>query len=225
MMADSVFCSLGPLVLGTHNRKKCLELAELLAPLGWPLATLADFPQAITVAETGDTFAANAALKATVQARQLGAWVLGEDSGISVDALDGRPGVYSARYAGASATDEANNALLLTELAGMSPERRTAHYTCHVVLSDPTGQIIARQEAYCRGRIRTGPAGRGGFGYDPLFEILEYHRTFGELGGAVKSVLSHRARAVRQLVEVTGSRDIREKLALASHGEGSTLRR
>ncbi len=96
-----------PLVLGTYNLKKLLELCELLAPLNSPLLTLADFPQAITVEETGDTFAANAALKASEQAVHLGAWVLGEDSGLSVDALGGRPGVYSARYAGPGASDAA----------------------------------------------------------------------------------------------------------------------
>ena len=126
------------------------------------------FSQAITVEETGDTFAANAALKASEQAVHLGAWVLGEDSGLSVDALGGRPGVYSARYAGPGASDGENNNLLLKELAGVPTDRRTAHYTCHVALSDPAGQIVARSEAYCRGRIRTEPAGTAGFGYDPL---------------------------------------------------------
>jgi XTP/dITP diphosphohydrolase len=202
----------GPLVLGTNNRKKCLELAELMAPVGWPLATLADFPRAITVEETGDTFAANAALKACEQAIHLGVWVMGEDSGLSVDALAGRPGVYSARYAGPAATDEDNNHLLLKELAAVPTDRRTAHYTCHVVLSDPRGQIVARSEAYCLGRIRTEPVGTAGFGYDPLFEIVEYHRTFAELGGAVKRVLSHRARAVTKLVEILTSRGTAEKL-------------
>ena len=201
-MTHPAFDRRTPLVLGTHNRKKLLELRELLAPLGSPLATLADFPQAITIDETGDSFAANAALKAAGQALHLGAWVLGEDSGLSVNALGGRPGVFSARYAGPAATDSQNNDLLIKELADVPPDRRTAHYTCHLALSDPAGQIVARSEAYCQGRIRSLPAGTAGFGYDPLFEIIEYHRTFGELGAAVKRVLSHRARAVAQLVEM-----------------------
>jgi len=201
-MTYPIFPPHTPLVLGTYNRKKLLELAELLTPLGCPLSTLADFPQAIVVDETGDTFAANAALKASEQAVHLGAWVLGEDSGLSVDALGGRPGVFSARYAGPAATDEQNNRLLLEELAAVPADRRTAHYTCHVTLSDPTGQIVARSEAYCRGLIRSQPTGTAGFGYDPLFEIVEYHRTFAELGVAVKRVLSHRARAVGRLVEM-----------------------
>ncbi len=190
------------LVIGTNNRKKCLELAELLAPLGLELKTLGDFPGALTVDETGDSFAANAQLKAAEQAVHLGRWVLGEDSGLAVDALGGRPGIFSARYAGPRASDEDNNQRLLAELAQIPLERRTAHYVCHVALSDPLGQIVARNEAYCRGRIRLEPAGSAGFGYDPLFEIVEYHRTFAELGLSVKRVLSHRARAVRQLVEM-----------------------
>jgi XTP/dITP diphosphohydrolase len=188
------------LVLGTHNRKKGQELLELLAPHGFELKTLADFPDAIEVVEAGQTFAANAALKATQQARHLGRWVLGEDSGICVDALDGRPGVYSARYAGEGASDEDNNRRLLEELGDLHTERRTAHYVCHVTLSDPRGEVRLEAESHCRGRIRFEPAGNAGFGYDPLFEIVEYHRTFGQLGDAVKSVLSHRSRALRQFV-------------------------
>jgi XTP/dITP diphosphohydrolase len=191
-----------PLVLGTNNRKKCLELAELLAPLGLDLKTLGEFSQAITVDETGDSFAANAELKAAEQAVHLGQWVLGEDSGLAVDPLDGRPGIYSARYAGPQATDEENNRLLLTELAKVPLARRTAHYVCHVAVSDPVGKIVARSEAYCQGRIRLEPVGSAGFGYDPLFEIVEYHRTFAQLGQAVKRAISHRARAVRQLVDI-----------------------
>ncbi len=188
------------LVLGTHNYKKGLELAELLAPHGLTLRTLADFPDALEVEETGETFGENAILKATRQAEHLGCWVLGEDSGLAVDALQGAPGIYSARYSGDQATDASNNARLLAELAGMDRERRSAHYVCHAVLSDPQGQVRAESEGYCRGYILETPSGQAGFGYDPLFEIPEYHRTFGQLGGAVKTVLSHRSRALRQII-------------------------
>jgi XTP/dITP diphosphohydrolase len=187
------------LVLGTHNRKKLRELEALLGPVGVPLATLDDFPQAIEVAETGETFADNARLKAVEQAKHLGHWVLGEDSGLSVEALGGRPGVYSARYAGEAATDADNNRKLLAELERVPTERRSAFYTCHMTLADPTGAIRLEAEDYCRGRIRTDAAGSGGFGYDPYFEIVEYHRTFGELAPEVKAMLSHRGRAMRQL--------------------------
>ena len=188
------------LVLGTHNVKKGVELRDFLLPHGVRLMTLADLPNSIDVVEDGDSFAANAALKATQQAVHLRQWVIGEDSGLSVDALNGAPGIFSARFAGEDATDQDNNDRLLADLAAVPLENRTANYTCHVAISDPDGHVQLKCEAICRGRIRSEPAGEAGFGYDPLFELIEYHRTFGELGGAVKSVLSHRARAMRQFV-------------------------
>jgi XTP/dITP diphosphohydrolase len=188
------------LVLGTYNRKKGLELADLVAPLGIEVRTLAELPDITEAAETGDTFAANAAIKATQYARQVGQWVLADDSGLCVDALGGRPGVYSARYAGPTAGDEDNNNRLLAELAAVPIECRTAHYVCHATLADPRGQVRAEAEEYCHGRILTERHGDGGFGYDPLFEIIEYHRTFGELAAEVKACLSHRARAMRKLL-------------------------
>lgn len=187
------------LVLGTHNQKKRLELEQLLAPLGLHLKTLADFEQAIEVEETGNTFAENAALKASQQARNLGMWVMGEDSGISVIALNNEPGVYSARYSDPGATDERNNEKVLAQLGDTPLEKRTAFYTCHMAISDPTGTIQATAEDYCYGRMRFEPSGDNGFGYDPLFEIPEYHKTFGELGPSIKRVLSHRSRAMRKI--------------------------
>ncbi|MBM4091788.1 MAG: RdgB/HAM1 family non-canonical purine NTP pyrophosphatase [Planctomycetes bacterium] len=188
------------IVLGTHNRKKRRELAELLEPYGLELATLADFPGALEVVEDGHDFAANARRKACQQASHLGLWVLAEDSGLCVDALHGAPGVRSARYSGYRATDASNNDRLLWEMRDVPPSRRTAQYTCHITLADPVGGIRAEAEGRCRGRIAPGPRGVAGFGYDPLFELLEYHRTFAELGDAVKAVLSHRGRAVRRLI-------------------------
>lgn len=188
------------LVLGTANRKKGRELAALLAPAGVELRTLADFPDRIEPLEDGDTFAANAAIKATQQARHLDAWVLGEDSGLMVDALDGAPGVLSARFSGPDATDASNIALLLERLRDVPPERRTARFVCHATLSDPWGTIRAESEASCRGRILRGPRGTSGFGYDPVFQIVEYHRSLAELGPLVKAALSHRAQALRRLL-------------------------
>jgi XTP/dITP diphosphohydrolase len=188
------------LVIGTHNRKKGLELAELLAPLGLTVYTLDDFPDALEVVEDGDTFAANAALKATQQARHLNRWVLADDSGLAVDALGGAPGVYSARFAGPDATDEDNNRLLLQQLGDTPLEKRTAHYVAHVTIADPAGVIRAESHDVCHGRIRFEPVGQNGFGYDPLFEVVEYHRTFGELGPHVKRMISHRSRALRAIV-------------------------
>jgi XTP/dITP diphosphohydrolase len=188
------------IVLGTHNRKKGLELAELLGPAGIEVETLADFPEAIDVVEDGITFAENARLKAIGQAKHLGRWVLGEDSGLTVDALDGAPGVFSARFSGPDATDASNNELLLDKLSGVPRELRTAAYVCHMTLADPAGEVRAESEARCRGRILTEPRGTYGFGYDPLFEVIEYHRSFGELGPSVKAAVSHRARAVELLL-------------------------
>ena len=192
------------LILGTHNAKKAGELRQMLEPLGFTVQTLADFPNAIDVVEDGSTFAENAALKATRQALHLGAWVIGEDSGLAVDALDGAPGIYSARYASrdsdSNSSDEANNQHLLSELGETPLEKRTAHYVCHIAISDPFGNVRTNCEAKCRGRIRTAPVGSEGFGYDPLFEIIELHKTFGQLGASVKSMISHRARALRIFV-------------------------
>lgn len=188
------------IVLGTHNRKKGIELRLLLAPYGFELKTLADMPGAIEVVEDGDTFTANAQKKASEQARNLGEWVLGEDSGLCVDALQGQPGIYSARFSGEDATDESNNVHLLSELAGIPREKRTAFYVCHMSLSNADGEVLIDCEETCRGRILEAPRGDGGFGYDPLFELQEYHMTFGELGSSVKSILSHRSRAMRKFV-------------------------
>jgi XTP/dITP diphosphohydrolase len=187
-------------VLGTHNRQKAAELRDLLEPRGCRVHTLADFPSPLCVVEDGQTFAENATRKACQQAVHLQAWVLGEDSGLEVDALHGRPGIHSARFAGDAATDAANIHRLLDHMRHVSAGHRSARYVCHVTLADPTGTVRADVEAYCCGRIAASPRGHAGFGYDPVFEVAEYHRTFGELGASVKSVLSHRGRALRRLV-------------------------
>jgi XTP/dITP diphosphohydrolase len=188
------------LVLGTGNRKKGQELVRLLAPARLELRTLGDFPEAIDVVEDGDTFAANAELKATQQARRLGQWVLADDSGLEVDILAGAPGVISARYSGPGATDESNNQKLLEALRGVPPEKRGAQFVCHICLADPSGAVRGTSSASCRGRILPVASGHGGFGYDPLFEIVEYHRSFGDLSPLVKSHLSHRSRAAARIV-------------------------
>jgi len=188
------------LVFGTGNRKKAAELVELLESLKLRTQLLSDFPNALEVEENGTSFAENAALKAAQQAAHLGQWVLGDDSGLVVEALGGKPGIFSARFAGPGATDEDNRRKLLKELAGVEPARRTAHFVCELALADPSGTVRARASGRCQGRIRLEPSGGGGFGYDPLFEIVEYHRTFGELSAAVKGVLSHRARAMTAIL-------------------------
>jgi XTP/dITP diphosphohydrolase len=188
--------SLPQVVLGSRNRKKSREIAEILAPHGVELLSIAEFPGVGEVVEDGASFAENAAKKASQPVAAIGRWVIGEDSGLIVDALGGRPGVYSARFSGPEATDESNNRKLQAELAGIPLERRTAAYLCSIALVDPTGAICLTAEGRCRGLIIDEPRGQNGFGYDPYFLIREYHQTFGELSSRVKHQISHRARAL-----------------------------
>ncbi|MEZ6064221.1 MAG: RdgB/HAM1 family non-canonical purine NTP pyrophosphatase [Planctomycetaceae bacterium] len=200
--------SLRTLVLASRNAKKLAELRDLLQELGIDVRSVGDFPAVPEVEEDGDTFAANAAKKATEVARRLGEWAMGEDSGLMVDALGGAPGVYSARYSGPGASDESNNAKLIAELGDVPAARRGAQYVCHIAISDPSGRVRLTIERTCRGRIIAEPRGTSGFGYDPYFLIREYHRTFAELGQNVKRAISHRGRAMGALMpalrEITG---------------------
>jgi XTP/dITP diphosphohydrolase len=195
------------ILLGTNNRKKGLELLELLSPYKIEVRTLSDFENKIDVIEDGNSFIENARKKAIEHAKYFKMITIGEDSGLSVDAINGEPGIYSARFASvagdnSNAPDEANNKLLLERLVNIPIENRTAFYTCAAVVADSTGKIITETEQYCRGRILFESAGDGGFGYDPLFEIVEYRKTFGSLNSSVKKVISHRARAMRKLIPI-----------------------
>jgi len=188
------------LVIASRNQKKAAEIRELLAPHGIDVRCVGDFPHVPEVVEDGQTFAENAAKKASQTAAVLSCWVLGEDSGLMVDALNGAPGVYSARFSGPNATDDANNARLIQELDGVPDERRGARYVCSIAVANPAGEVRLTSEATCRGRITAEARGTNGFGYDPYFLIPEYHRTFGELEPVVKRHLSHRARAFERLI-------------------------
>jgi XTP/dITP diphosphohydrolase len=194
------------LVLGTTNAGKVRELVALLEPFRIGCESLSGLAGAVEVEETGSTFAENAALKASAQAKALGRWVLAEDSGLVVPALGGQPGIHSARFSGPvppgsrETVDARNNALLLDRLVGKKGRDRAAHYACHAALADPTGSIVAVSSGTCGGLIAEQPAGAGGFGYDPLFIVPEYHRTFGELSHEVKGVISHRGRAMRAII-------------------------
>lgn len=192
--------SLPTVVLASRNKKKSGEIRDLLAPFGIPLLSVANFPEAKDVVEDGNTFRENAEKKASQTALALNHWAIGEDSGLMVDALNGAPGIYSARFSGDHATDDSNNAKLIAELASVPDEKRGAGYLCHVAVSDPTGVIRLNVEATCRGRISRAPQGSNGFGYDPYFTIREFHKTFGELDPIVKKYLSHRARAFERLI-------------------------
>jgi XTP/dITP diphosphohydrolase len=187
------------LVVGTRNPKKREEILDILGDLGLDVRDLTGWPDAPEVVEDGMTFEANARKKAVELARALGRWVLGEDSGLVVPALGGRPGVYSARYADRQGDDEANNDKLLAELAPLPDDHRAAYYVCTTAVADPQGEVRATAEGRCHGVIVRERRGTGGFGYDPLFLIPEYHRTFGELSARVKHALSHRGRALAGL--------------------------
>ncbi len=187
------------LVLGSRNKKKLKEMLELLGDLGLDLTDLTPYPNAPEVEETADTFVGNATLKATQLAPVLGTWVVGEDSGLVVPALGGAPGVYSARYAGKHGDDAANNAKLLEAMAHLRGNDRAAYYISTAVLADPTGKVIGTVEGRCHGVIISEHRGTGGFGYDPLFLVPKYDKTFGELPSEVKQSMSHRANAFREL--------------------------
>lgn len=186
-------------VLGSRNKKKLKEMVALLGDLPLDLTDLTPYPDAPPVEETAGTFVGNATLKATQLAPVLGAWVIGEDSGLCVPALGGAPGVDSALYAGVHGADEANNDKLLREMAHLTGADRAAYYISTAVLSDPTGTVIATVEGRCHGVIVEARRGAGGFGYDPLFLVPEYGRTFGELPPEVKGQMSHRAKAFAEL--------------------------
>jgi XTP/dITP diphosphohydrolase len=188
------------IVLASRNRKKSAEISDLLAPHGFDVVPVTEYPDVPEVVEDGDSFTDNAAKKATQVAVAVREWAIGEDSGLCVDALSGAPGIYSARFSGEGATDERNNDKLLQELAGVATDKRNAEYVCSIVLSDPTGRPRVSAEGICRGRITDERRGAGGFGYDPLFLIREFHKTFGELSPCVKQCLSHRARAFSKFV-------------------------
>ncbi|TMA46419.1 MAG: RdgB/HAM1 family non-canonical purine NTP pyrophosphatase [Deltaproteobacteria bacterium] len=186
------------LVIATANPGKLRELRELVAEWGpVTVAGLDAFPGVAPPEERGASYAENAAAKATAVARATGVPALGDDSGLEVEALGGLPGLHSARYAG---TEAERIAKLLEALRDVPEPRRGARFVCVVTAVFPDGHV-ATAEGVCRGRIATVPAGRSGFGYDPVFVPEGLERTFAEVGAEVKQRLSHRARAVRALGE------------------------
>ena len=187
------------LVLASGNAGKLRELSVILADLGYDLHPQSEFGVA-QVAETGTTFVENAIIKARHAAAHTGLPALADDSGIEVDALDGAPGVYSARFAGADADDTANNALLVEKLAAVPTEQRGARYRAVIVLmrhaGDPSPMIC---EGSWEGMIQLEPAGDGGFGYDPYFYLPEMGCTSAQLSADQKNRLSHRGKALAEL--------------------------
>jgi XTP/dITP diphosphohydrolase len=184
------------LVIASGNAGKAREFGKLLADLG--LETQPQ-PQGLEVEETGSTFAANARLKAEAVARATGCWALADDSGLSVDALGGAPGVHSARYA---ETDTARIERLLQELAAAgaaTPQARSAQFTAALALANPQGEVVLEVEGICSGQILETPRGEGGFGYDPVFFVPEAGLTFAEMPHSQKADLGHRGRAFAAL--------------------------
>jgi len=186
------------LLVATGNKGKLREFAELLKGVVDTILSPADFPGFPEVEEDGDTFEANALKKARSAALFTGRPVLADDSGLAVDVLGGRPGVYSARFAGEGAGDSDNNALLLKELSGVPAEGRTAAFHCVIALCQPDGSCQTF-DGSLPGVILEAPRGEGGFGYDPLFLVPEYGQTFSELPLEVKNAISHRGRAMQML--------------------------
>ncbi|MBM5796646.1 MAG: RdgB/HAM1 family non-canonical purine NTP pyrophosphatase [Cyanobacteria bacterium M_surface_10_m2_119] len=185
------------LVIASSNAGKVREFSALLANLG--LEILAQ-PEGLEVEETGSTFAENARLKASAVARATGAWALADDSGLSVDALGGAPGVHSARYAD---SDSARIARLLRELEeanhGATTPNRQAHFAAALALANPSGTVVLEVEGRCPGQILKAPRGTGGFGYDPVFLVPETGLSFAEMPQELKARIGHRGRAFAQL--------------------------
>jgi XTP/dITP diphosphohydrolase len=186
------------IVVATKNTGKVKEIAGELASLGIEVLDLNAFGEVPEAVEDGDTFAANAIIKAKYYSRLTGKPCLADDSGLEVDALAGEPGVYSARYAGEDATDAANNEKLLANLATVAVQDRTARFRCVLAFVDPKGTIITA-EGKCEGVILRQYRGRGGFGYDPLFDVPALGKTFAELTVAEKNAISHRGQALKKM--------------------------
>lgn len=189
------------LLIATTNVKKVEEFKTLFADLPLELVCLKSLPGYQEVEETGTTFEENASLKALGYAKQSGMLTLGEDSGLCCDALEGAPGIYSARFAGSGKSDEDNNLKLLKWMENMPDNCRGAHYTSAIALAEPAKIIgVVTGEVY--GSIAKQPAGNGGFGYDPLFFYLPFQKTFGQVPAEMKHRVSHRAKAFEKIKKV-----------------------
>lgn len=185
------------LIIATRNQKKKEEITRLLGFTGIKIWSLADFRNIPAIEEDGLTFDDNAIKKATIAASMTGMLAIADDSGLEVDALGGKPGIYSARYAGENAGDRENNRKLLEELKDVPFKKRTARYKCSIALVEPDGNFkVVRGE--CFGLIATTPKGNNGFGYDPLFIVPNFSKTVAELSPKIKDRISHRAKAIYQ---------------------------
>ena len=189
------------LLLGTQNPGKLREITSILEGSGWSFSSLQEFDHVGSAEENGVTYSENAIAKAQFYAAATGLVALADDSGLEVAALDGAPGVYSARYAGENASDADRRQLLLSELSKTSNTDRRARFVCVVAIVDPSGSALNLSEGICHGTITFTPRGDGGFGYDPIFIPDGYTQTFAELPELIKNRISHRALALAQTRE------------------------
>lgn len=189
------------LVLATANDHKVRELKQLLDGKGWEILSLRDFPDVVLPPEDGATFEANAVIKAQAVQKATGKTAMADDSGLEVDYLGGAPGIFSARFAGENKDSAANNAKLLSLLAGVGEERRGAAFTCVIALAFPDGRLHT-SVGHCPGRIAFQAAGEGGFGYDPIFYLPEYDRSMAQLSSEEKNSISHRSRALAGILPI-----------------------
>ena len=188
------------LLVATNNKGKLAELRTLLTGLPVELQSLSDLGTFDEVEETGSTFIENARLKASGYALQTGLPSIADDSGLEVAALDGRPGVRSARYGGEALGFGEKMQMLLAEIDKTGSENRSARFVCALAVADEAGNILYTTEGICNGKIASRPRGNSGFGYDPLFIPDGYEHTFGELSGGIKQQISHRRRAFEQIM-------------------------
>ncbi|MHC4308267.1 MAG: XTP/dITP diphosphatase [Planctomycetota bacterium] len=188
------------IVIGTHNKNKKAEIRKILNGMSLPLLDLEDFDDAPDIIEDGVTFEENAAKKALQLAKFCNMCVMADDSGLEIDALDKRPGVFSSRYCGEDTGYEEKCQKLFEELKSVPYDRRTARFRCAIALAEPE-KLHFVVEASCEGLINTEPLGRNGFGYDPIFYVPEYNQTMAELEPDVKNLISHRALALKLFKE------------------------
>jgi XTP/dITP diphosphohydrolase len=189
------------IVVATTNQNKLRELKELLNGFDVQILSLTDFPDCPPVVEDGESFAENALKKAQAICAYTGLLTIADDSGLEVDCLGGQPGIFSARYAGEGADDRKNYEKLLQQMEGVTPENRGARFRCVLVIAAPSGKQRIVEGEY-RGLIITGPRGENGFGYDPVFLDHETGLTFAEMSSVQKNQISHRARALKELLKI-----------------------
>ena len=186
------------LVVASRNKGKVREIKELLADLPFKVTSLLDYPHIPEIIEDGKTYRANALKKAREVARATGKMTMSDDSGLEVKALGHAPGIYSSRFAGEGASEKARNKKLFAMLKGVPSSKRQARYRCVVALVNAKGQELGVVQGTCSGYVTTREMGHNGFGFDPLFLLKRYNKTFGQLPSALKAKISHRARALKK---------------------------